>query len=361
MGQSLPVAPGPARRQDVASAGRRAHDRAGARDRPFDIVHVHEPFAPSASAAALRHSHALNIGTFIRPPSASSRPRWPGASSSSSSDGSTPARRLRRHAQLVSSFFPGEYELIGEGADLARYAPAGRRRGPVEIVFAAEEERAALRLFLRALRQLPLELSWHATVWSPRQSTRCRGSTRLFAIASPSQTAGRRTSARRLPRRRVLRRLGGPRAGLAHAREGDRGGARFPSRRGFPSTRRRSSTASAACCSSPGTPRCSRRSFGDSRRDGELSARCGRAASNAARTSAGARVADRVGALVPRGSSSAVTVHRRAARRRQGSGWAGAISSLCDLHMHTDHSPDCATPVDVLLETASGGAWARSR
>src|SRR6185503_16638508 len=25
---------------------------------------------------------------------------------------------------------------------------------------------------------------------------------------------------------------------------------------------------------------------------------------------------------------------------------------LCDLHMHTDHSPDCATPVDVLLATA---------
>jgi predicted metal-dependent phosphoesterase TrpH len=25
-----------------------------------------------------------------------------------------------------------------------------------------------------------------------------------------------------------------------------------------------------------------------------------------------------------------------------------------DLHMHTDHSPDCATPVDTLLETAKG-------
>ena len=23
-----------------------------------------------------------------------------------------------------------------------------------------------------------------------------------------------------------------------------------------------------------------------------------------------------------------------------------------DLHMHTDHSPDCATPVDTLLDTA---------
>jgi Glycosyltransferase Family 4/PHP domain len=31
---------------------------------PLDIVHVHEPFAPSASNAALRHSRALNVGSF---------------------------------------------------------------------------------------------------------------------------------------------------------------------------------------------------------------------------------------------------------------------------------------------------------
>jgi len=30
------------------------------------------------------------------------------------------------------------------------------------------EERAALRLFLRALRSLPAEADWHATVWSAR-------------------------------------------------------------------------------------------------------------------------------------------------------------------------------------------------
>ena len=30
----------------------------------LDFVHVHEPFAPSASSAALRHSRALNVGTF---------------------------------------------------------------------------------------------------------------------------------------------------------------------------------------------------------------------------------------------------------------------------------------------------------
>ncbi len=31
---------------------------------PLDVVHVHEPFAPSVSAAALRHSWALNVGSF---------------------------------------------------------------------------------------------------------------------------------------------------------------------------------------------------------------------------------------------------------------------------------------------------------
>ncbi|HMB55085.1 MAG TPA: PHP domain-containing protein, partial [Thermoanaerobaculia bacterium] len=33
----------------------------------FDVVHVHEPFAPSVSSAALRHSHSLNVATFHRP------------------------------------------------------------------------------------------------------------------------------------------------------------------------------------------------------------------------------------------------------------------------------------------------------
>jgi predicted metal-dependent phosphoesterase TrpH len=34
---------------------------------PLDFVHVHEPFAPSASNAALRHSRALNVGSFHAP------------------------------------------------------------------------------------------------------------------------------------------------------------------------------------------------------------------------------------------------------------------------------------------------------
>ncbi len=34
---------------------------------PLDFVHVHEPFAPSASSTALRYSRALNVGSFHSP------------------------------------------------------------------------------------------------------------------------------------------------------------------------------------------------------------------------------------------------------------------------------------------------------
>ena len=33
----------------------------------FDIVHVHDPFAPSAASVALRHSRSLNVGSFHEP------------------------------------------------------------------------------------------------------------------------------------------------------------------------------------------------------------------------------------------------------------------------------------------------------
>src|ERR1700741_549735 len=33
----------------------------------LDVVHVQEPFAPSVSSAALRHSYSLNVATFHQP------------------------------------------------------------------------------------------------------------------------------------------------------------------------------------------------------------------------------------------------------------------------------------------------------
>jgi predicted metal-dependent phosphoesterase TrpH len=37
------------------------------KSRPLDLVHVHDPFAPSAPSAALRHSFSLNVATFHDP------------------------------------------------------------------------------------------------------------------------------------------------------------------------------------------------------------------------------------------------------------------------------------------------------
>jgi glycosyltransferase involved in cell wall biosynthesis len=132
----------------------------------LDIVNVHEPFAPSASAVAMRHSRALNVGSFHAP-----------TERILSTQLTRPLTRLlfaRLDARVASynatrslleRYFPAEYRVIAPGADPAPPREVG---GPPELVMMAVEERAALRTFLRALRLLPQDVPWHATVWSPR-------------------------------------------------------------------------------------------------------------------------------------------------------------------------------------------------
>jgi predicted metal-dependent phosphoesterase TrpH/glycosyltransferase involved in cell wall biosynthesis len=133
----------------------------------FDFVHVHEPFAPSASSAALRHSRALNIGTFH---SATERVLSTQVARKlvelvfGRLDGRTASYGVTR--DLVNRFFPGDYRVIGPGADIAPRPARTQDREIVEILLSLEEERAALRFFLRAVRRLPPELPWHVTVWS---------------------------------------------------------------------------------------------------------------------------------------------------------------------------------------------------
>ncbi len=132
----------------------------------LDIVNVHEPFAPSASAVALRHSRALNVGSFHAP-----------TERILSTQITRPLTRLlfaRMDARVVSyqatrnllqRYFPGEYQVITPGALPSAPRPANPRP---ELVMVATEERAAVRVFLRALRLLPPDSDWHATVWSRR-------------------------------------------------------------------------------------------------------------------------------------------------------------------------------------------------
>ncbi len=88
---------------------------------PLDFVHVHEPFAPSASNAALRHSRALNIGSFH---SATERllSTLVARRFVESFFGRLDARTasLPATAELMARQFPGEYRLVPDGENATR-------------------------------------------------------------------------------------------------------------------------------------------------------------------------------------------------------------------------------------------------
>ena len=81
--------------------------------RPFDIVHVHEPFAPSVSAAALRHSLSLNVATFHAPQERvlSTQVARPLVEIFF---GRIDARTVTSTAtaELLGRYFPADYELV---------------------------------------------------------------------------------------------------------------------------------------------------------------------------------------------------------------------------------------------------------
>jgi predicted metal-dependent phosphoesterase TrpH/glycosyltransferase involved in cell wall biosynthesis len=132
---------------------------------PLDFVHVHEPFAPSASSVALRHSRALNVGSFHAPTErvvSTQVARRFVELFFGRLDARTASFEATR--ELMERFFPSSYRLLRPGAAAVDRAT---HDGALRFAFCAQEERQALRLFLRALRRLPDDFAWEATVFSP--------------------------------------------------------------------------------------------------------------------------------------------------------------------------------------------------
>jgi predicted metal-dependent phosphoesterase TrpH/glycosyltransferase involved in cell wall biosynthesis len=320
----------------------------------LDVVHVHEPFAPSASSVALRHSRALNVGGFHGPTervlsTQLARPL------SRLFFGRLDARTASYEAtrELMQRFFPADYQVILPGADVETEAEASHDEqaggGPAELVLIAREERAAVRIFLRALRALPADLEWHATIWSPRPLTGSAALGRALRarveLLDPSQLS----EAQALARADVL----------VLASEGVRT---------VPETLVRG-------LASGLIPVASRLpvyeelladgEYGDAFEPGDaqtLASQLSRLIADPAQRRrdpaqlerlrskfAWTRVADEL---------EYVYTHL-AARRHDGRGDTKLRARLrerrlidVDLHMHTDHSYDCATPVEVLLAEA---------
>jgi glycosyltransferase involved in cell wall biosynthesis len=358
VGEVLPFAPmrrrAPSLPVDVA---RTIEEALGAL--ALDIVHVHEPFAPSAASVALRHSRALNVGSFHAP-----------TERILSTQLARPLSRLlfgrldariasyRATRELLARYFPGDYEVILPGAEPAAAPPGGpsaaaagqaRRSGEaVRLAFPAVEERSALRTFLRALRALAPQLHWRAEIWSERPLAAPASLGRRLRERVRFLDAGECTAAEAVARADVLvlasdgalpapgallaALAGGvvavcSRVGAYEELIGDGLGLVFE-----PGDSQTLSVQLERAISS-----------GQLRRDLRERAEPLRA------HLAWGRVAgdlERVyGRLVARRHD---TRARPAVARRL----AGRQLIDVDLHMHTDHSHDCATPVEVLLAEA---------
>jgi hypothetical protein len=159
---------------------------------PLDICHVHDPFAPSLPSAALRHSRALNVGTFHLPTerivSGQVARRFVELVF-----GRLDARTttFAATAALMQRYFRAEYRLVGPGVEPADAAPRSGE-GPVQLAYIEDEERPALRLFLRALRAVDPELDWQVTVLSERGPS----TTTPPTCPPPPTGSGRRRTAR---------------------------------------------------------------------------------------------------------------------------------------------------------------------
>jgi glycosyltransferase involved in cell wall biosynthesis len=315
----------------------------------FDIVHVHEPFAPSVSSAALRHSRALNVGTFHAPAERLVSVQL-ARRVTELVLGRLDARlaSFRATADLMSRTFPADYRVVLPGADpLESYRGAnGDEERPVRIVFVDEEERAALRLFLRALRRLDTGLPWEATVVSargPSNSTPLRAALRdRVRFAEPDD----------------------------HDAVGDADVVVAASDGAVPAP---GVVLRALACGA--VPVCSSLAvYEELLAEGErgLLFAAGEPDTLAARLERLVRDRDErarlTGAAAPlraelgwdRVAGAYEEVYAGLTERRHPTEGnpqlarrlAGRRRIDVDLHMHTDHSPDCATPVEVLLRTA---------
>ncbi|HMT04488.1 MAG TPA: glycosyltransferase [Solirubrobacterales bacterium] len=313
----------------------------------FDIVHVHDPFVPGFSSNALRHSFSLNVGTFHeteeRPFATQfARPLL------EIFFGRLDARTVssRASAKLLNRYFPGSYEITHPGIDPTEPAQSGSL--PLKIAFSEREEPGALRLFVRALRKLPANLDWTATIFAEQpgqvQIRVAREIRERIKVIGPDQAS----LASLLSRSDVfVAASNGPRPDQAAVRQAIASGA-VPVTTTISRYVELVGDGQRGLLFPAGDPVTLAGQIDRLGRDEKL--REGfRKACGEFDVETWPEVAGRFEEIY----------QRLVARRHDPEGDEELRSRLLerplidvDLHMHTDHSSDCATPVQVLIETA---------
>ena len=312
---------------------------------PLDICHVHEPFAPSITSAALRSSRTLNVGSFHAPAERLVATQVTrrlvqtlfGRLDARTASYQTTAAMMERH-------FPAAYPLLTPGAPALESQRTKNPAAPLRIVFIDEEERSALRLLLRSLRLIESDRPWELVISSAagRSATPLRAAiAACVSYVDPRETTTDEllasadilvaASSGAQPQPGLLARGGAAGAAVVASRlavyeevlgDGERG-LLFPPRELMTLAAQISRLLN----------------------DDALRTRLGAAGEPRSWTQA----ADQLEEIY----------EQLTARRKPLGGNASLAARLSgrplidvDLHMHTDHSHDCATPVESLLETA---------
>jgi predicted metal-dependent phosphoesterase TrpH/glycosyltransferase involved in cell wall biosynthesis len=287
----------------------------------FDIVHGHEPGLPSLPYLALRDAHGLTVATFhsperlFYPPGKRQRERLLARTDALTAVGQ-PA------LEAAKERFPGEYSLLPLGVDTRLFQP-GKPRGRFVVEWRADES-LRTRAALRALAELP---GWELLVLRTRP------------------LSGRPYIPRALRDRVSVRTVLDSRARAAELA----GAAGFvPAVRSSGRPDLEAQAAGVPLVAPAGAdeqPELVTAALARLAEDGPWRKSLAETARRDAERQSFAALGDRLERL-----------YRDVARRRRPAARTAPLADrpfvLCDLHLHTEHSWDCAVPVPELLDHA---------
>ena len=292
----------------------------------FDVVHGFEPGLPSLSYLALRDAQALTVASFFSPdrlaypPGRSQRDRLLGRLDAL-------VASTEKTAEAAALRFPGHYDVLSEGVDLELFAP-GRKRKLIVLEW-RPNERALVRSVLHELRGLP---GWELT------------------LLRTKPLAGRPTIPRSLRERVNVRtaRDGTSRAELLRDAQ-----IFVPALAGLNRVRLEAAAAGCAVASPAGTETQPELAGAETARLAEDDAYRRRRADEAradASTQSFGEVARRLDELY--GSLT----RRRHAPGHDADPFSDRPWIVCDLHLHTSWSHDCAVdPADLIMYAEGSG------
>ena len=287
----------------------------------FDLVHAHEPGIPSLSYLALRYARGLTVATFHSPerlgypPGRLQRERLLGRIDALTVVGEKTLAGARAR-------FPGEYIQLPHGVETER----GMDGTPAQrfVLEWRADELVRARIAMRALRDLPgwelVLLRTRPLAGRPYVPLALRGRVQVRTALDPEARA----------------------RALADA------AAFIPAQRGLARVALEAQAAGVPLLDPPGSQAQPELVAAAMARLAENPAWRAALAEEARRTAAGESVAALGDALEH--------IYRSVLGRRRAPARSDPLADrpfvLCDLHMHTEHSHDCAVPVEALLDYA---------